>query len=134
MIKICTLALAVLITFSLCSTQANARPGSRFDEGTQTCRLIGTGPAAWDASPYGEGGKIFKDFCKGCHFRGNDKDAPFLWSESKSSKAWNRVFAKRYPQCAKDGTWEVYALEQIMKVNDYLYRFSSSSLELFDNC
>ena len=71
--------------------------------------------------------------CKSCHFRDNKKGAPFLWSESKSSRAWNRVFAKRYPDCAKDGSWSAMNLDQQLKLNDYLYRFARDSQDISDN-
>lgn len=113
---------------------SHARPATRFDETTQTCRLLNSGPLEATSRPYGEGGKIFRQSCKNCHNRNNDKGAPFLWAESKTSKAWNRVFTQRYPQCAKEGQWDHLTQEEVMRVNDYLYRFSYDSLDRFDNC
>jgi len=113
---------------------ALARPAKRIDERTQTCRVLNSGPLEMASRPYGEGGKLFVALCKSCHYRNNDKGASFLWAESKTSKAWNRVFAQRYPQCAKAGEWDTLTEEQLMRVNDYLYRFSYDSRDNFDNC
>lgn len=114
--------------------QANARPEFRFDDNTQTCRDLKDGQLEWDSRGYGEGGQIFKELCKSCHSRGNATGAPFLWSESKTSQAWNRVFTQRYPQCAQNSSWDRVTAEQLRKVNDYLYRFSENSRDMFDNC
>lgn len=122
-----------LITGSI-AIQVNARPTKRYDATTQTCRIFGDGQPEWDAGPYGEGGKLFKQVCKSCHFRGNKAGAPFLWVESKSAKGWNRVFAKKYTQCAKDGSWKDMTLDQQLKLNDYLYRFANNSQDITDNC
>ena len=65
---------------------------------------------------------------------GNEKGIPFLWTESKSSKAWNRVFAERYPKCAKDGSWAGLTQEQIMRINDYLYRWAKDSTDPGNGC
>jgi len=118
----------------LLACQAQARPKTRFDATTQTCRILNRGQLDWDSQPYGEGGKVFREFCKSCHTRDNDKGAPFLHSESKTSEGWNRVFAKRYPKCAKDGTWDALTQEQLLKVNDYLFRFALNSEGLNDSC
>ncbi|OKY74115.1 MAG: hypothetical protein BM485_14980 [Desulfobulbaceae bacterium DB1] len=116
------------------ATQAEARPKSRFDETTQTCRIIDSGPLEWDSRPWGEGGKVFREVCKSCHTRDNDKGAPFLHSESKSSNGWNRVFTKKYPQCAKDGAWNQISGDQLLKLNDYLFRFALNSEDMNDSC
>jgi len=113
---------------------AGARPEYRFDEKTQSCRNLKDGQLEWDSRGYGEGGKIFRDLCKKCHSRDNDQNAPFLWNESKTSEAWNRVFTERYPKCAKNGAWDSATAEELRKVNDYLYRFSENSRDKFDNC
>lgn len=111
---------AVLIGMALlfvCATLVQASPKKRFDEATQTCRIFNK-----DSTWWGEGAKIFQNNCKTCHFTGNDVGAPFLHSESKSPKAWNRVFFKKYPDCAKDGSWEKLTLNDQLLLNDYLYR------------
>ena len=105
--------------------QAEASPRKRFDPTTQTCRVF-TQPALWD------GYKTFQRSCKSCHYKGNDKGAPFLYTESKIMKGWNRVFAKRYPQCAKDGKWDNIDPEQLRRVNDYLYAHAADSYDPYD--
>ncbi|MEN8136309.1 MAG: hypothetical protein ABFS18_12365 [Thermodesulfobacteriota bacterium] len=114
--------------------KSEARPELRLDENTQSCRNLKDGELEWDSRGYGEGGKVFRELCKSCHSNGNDKGAPFLWAESKTSKAWNRVFTQKYPECAKNGSWKSASAEQLLKVNDYLYRFSQDSTSPFDNC
>lgn len=126
--------LAALLLVPAFTSQANAAPQTRFDATTQTCRVLSDGPLEWDSRPWGEGGKLFKDVCKGCHTRDNDKGAPFLWVESKTSAGWNRVFETRSPKCAKTGAWEGINLDQQMKLNDYLYRWAANSRDKNDSC
>lgn len=132
--KVLPVIITSCLVLSLSAVYAWARPATRFDETTQTCRVLDNGPLEMASRPYGEGGTLFTESCKNCHNRNNDQGAPFLWAESKTSKAWNRVFTERYPQCAKDGKWDHLTQEQQMRVNDYLYRFSFDSRDLFDNC
>jgi hypothetical protein len=114
--------------------QASARPAKRFDETTKTCRVLDDGPLEWESNSWGQGGKMFKSLCQSCHRPGNDKGASFLWVESKTSKGWNRVFTKKYPKCAKDGSWQSMTMDQQLMVNDYLYRWAKNSADLNDNC
>jgi len=114
--------LVSLLVVGLMASVLQARPSKRFDEKTQMCRLISEGLLNWESEPWGRGGKKFQEVCKSCHHRGNDKGAIFLHAESKMSNGWNRVFAKRRVQCAKDGSWDGLAEEDIQFVNDYLYR------------
>lgn len=93
-------------------------PGSRFDEGSQMCRQLTFPNSSWAS----EGAALFRKTCKACHYRGNDKGARFLHSESLTPRAWNRVFFEKYPKCAQDGAWAGLDTEQLRKVNDYLYR------------
>lgn len=125
---------ALLLCATATPLPAMARPGSRFDEGTKTCRILNAPPLDWASQEYGEGGKVFKSLCKSCHAKDNQKNAPFLWVESKTSAGWNRVFTQKYPKCAQDGSWASLTPDQLLKLNDYLYRFSSDSLDLSDNC
>jgi cytochrome c5 len=117
-----TVAVATLV-FGLTSAQAS--PGKRFDERTQSCRVLDFYNSGW-VSP---GRKIFKASCQSCHFPGSDKGAPFLYSESKSMKAWNRVFTERYPQCAKTGAWAKLSDDDLEKVNDYLYHNAANTYD-----
>ncbi len=131
--KQAVIALVVLVVVGV-ATQVYARPQTRYDETTKTCRVIGDGPLEWASSVWGQGGQTFKTVCQSCHSRDNEKGAPFLWVESKTSKAWNRVFTKKYPQCAKDGSWDSMTMDEQLVVNDYLYRWAKNSQDINDNC
>mmetsp|Transcript_4530 Transcript_4530/g.2569 ORF Transcript_4530/g.2569 Transcript_4530/m.2569 type:complete len:138 (+) Transcript_4530:201-614(+) len=122
MMKNFVVLLAVFIAAVMLATVIQSRPTKRLDERTQMCRLIAEGRLGWESEPWGRGGQKFQEVCKSCHFRENDKGAPFLHAQSKMSKGWNRVFAKRRVQCAKDGSWDVLTEEDIQFVNDYLFR------------
>lgn len=127
------LCTVVIVTLAV-AIQVNARPQIRHDEGTGTCRIIGEGPLEWESRSWGEGGQLFKKVCQSCHSRNNASGAPFLWVESKTSKGWNRIFAKRYPECARNGAWNGLSREQLLRVNDYLYRWAANSQDRNDNC
>ena len=129
-----TIFLFSLLLLTVLVQPAEARPKTRFDATTNTCRVLDHGPLEWASSAWGEGGREFKKVCQGCHFKGNDKGVPFLWAESKSSAAWNRVFDQKYPKCARDGSWDVLTREQQMEVNDYLYRFAKGSDDPGNGC
>jgi len=103
-------------------TLLHARPSKRFDERTQMCRIIGEGQLGWDSEPWGLGGQKFQEVCKSCHSRDNDQGAPFIHAKSYVSEGWNRVFAKRRVQCARNGSWDGLTEEEIQVVNDFLYR------------
>ena len=107
------------------TASASATPRYRYDEATQSCRVLDFFNSGWVS----EGSRIFEDSCKKCHFKGNDKGAPFLYSESKTMNGWNRVFLKKYPQCFKNGEWASLSDEQLMKLNDFLYRNASNTYD-----
>ena len=115
----------MLVAVVCLSTFAWASATKRLDPGTQTCRIFNQ-KILW------EGYEIFNGSCKSCHFSGNDKNAPFLHTESKSMKAWNRVFLEKYPQCAKDGEWDKLSKSQLLRLNDYLFRFAADSYDPYD--
>ncbi len=115
------------------SFSVSATPQKRYDENTGSCRILDSGPLEWESRAWGQGGKGFKQVCKSCHTRGNDKGARYLYEESKSSKGWNRIFTTRRAECAKDGSWAKLSDEQLLMVNDYLYRWSSTSLDRNDS-
>jgi hypothetical protein len=118
---------ALLVVFCLPVT-GQASPRKRFDEETQTCRILDFYNSGWVS----EGSKIFAESCKNCHYRENDKGAKFLYSESKTMKGWNRVFNKKYPQCAKDGYWSGLTPEDLLKINDYLFRNAANTYDPVD--
>lgn len=86
----------------------------RFDARTQTCRQLSDQNLM-------AGYRNFQAVCKSCHSRANDKGAKFLYTESKTRQGWDRVFTKMYPVCAKDGSWNRLASEDLLRVNDYLF-------------
>jgi hypothetical protein len=86
----------------------------RLDMATKTCRTFSERNVR-------EGYKTFRALCKSCHTRNNDQGASFMYSESKTRRGWDRVFAKMYPGCAKNGSWESLALEDRLNLNDFLY-------------
>lgn len=92
---------AVIVGIMLMLSQGLVFAGEttyRFDPSTQTSRAMEFGNT-W------EGYKLFQSNCKSCHFRGNDKGAQFLDTDSLTMRGWNMVFYKKYPRCAKDGSW-----------------------------
>ena len=100
----------------------SARPAKRLDPATQTCRVF-------TPTTIEEGRQLFQSVCKSCHSRDNTAGAPFVHSESKISRAWNRVFEQRYPACAKTGAWAALSDEQLMRVNDFLFMNSADSYD-----
>jgi len=125
-----TLCIFILV---LTSASLSAVQKTRFDSRTGSCRVLSSGALEWESLPWGQGGKAFKQVCKSCHSRDNTSKGSFLWEESKSSKGWNRVFATRKTQCARDGSWSKLSDEELLMVNDYLYRWSSTSLSRNDS-
>ncbi len=121
-------AIVMFLVILIYSLPAHAKPVTRFDAASNTCRVISEGPLYWESYAWGEGGKTFKAQCQSCH-NGNDKSAPFLWTESKNQDAWNRVFASRYPKCAQNGSWKEISDEQLRMVNDYLWRWADNVVE-----
>lgn len=118
----CVIAIAMIGT-------SLARPGKRYDERTKQCRIIDSGTLDWESDHWGTGAIKFKQVCKSCHARDNEVGAPFLYMESYSSTAWNKVFAKRSKKCAKDGSWDALTQDELLLVNDYLYRNANDTYD-----
>lgn len=116
------LMVAMGVSLLLVATAVLARPAKRYDPGSQSCRMF-------SPTTIEEGRQLFKDTCKTCHSRDNTAGAPFLHSESKISKAWNRVFEQRFPLCAQNGSWAKLSDEQLRRVNDFLYMNSADSYD-----
>lgn len=95
----------------------------RYDASTESCRILG-----FDSLWYGKGRELFDQKCKVCHTRKNNVGASFLYTESLSPTAWNRVFSTRYPKCAKNGEWKISQNEQLL-INDYLYRYGTDTYD-----
>lgn len=113
------LCLLLGCSFSLSSATANEL--KRFDQSSQSCRTLG-----FESYWYGKGRRLFDKKCKVCHTRNSKTNAPFLYSESKPGKGWNRVFFKKYPKCAKAGEWKITKDEALL-INDYLFRYSANT-------
>ena len=129
------LSMGVICFFILAVTALSVygTPAKRFDARTGTCRILNDGPLEWESRPWGEGGRTFKQVCKSCHTRDNNQGASFLWEESKTSRGWNLVFARQRAKCARDGVWAKLSDDQLLMVNDYLYRWSSNSMDRNDS-
>jgi len=119
--------IAVSLAGALClgAAAAQASPTKRFDPATKSCRIF-TQQSLW------KGYKAFTGFCKSCHYRGNDRGAKFLHTESKTMRGWNRVFEKRYPECAKAGVWDKLGEEKLRLVNDYLFKKAADTYDPYD--
>ncbi len=126
---------AVVAVFVFCSLiysvhSADARPGTRYDERSKMCRVLGDGGELdWESDHWGLGAVKFKEVCKSCHTRDNDKGAPFLYMESYGSQGWNNVFSRRQKKCARDGSWDVLSEAELQMVNDYLYRNANDTYD-----
>ncbi len=86
---------------------------TRLDERTGTCRTL-------TPTVVRQGYLLFQENCKSCHSLDNAQGAPQLFAEKKSMRAWNRVFAQRSVDCARDGAWAGLQEEEVQLINDYL--------------
>lgn len=116
--------LMVSVFFAAFSLPAEAKDLKRYDKGTDSCRILG-GDSMW----YGKGRQLFVERCKSCHTRTNDKGAPFLHAESKVPNAWDRVFYQKYPACAKQGAWNGITMQELLVLNDFLWRFGATTYD-----
>ena len=119
------IVLAALFVAVVYVSTASATPKKRYDSNTETCRTLTFYNSGWVSV----GNDLFKKNCKSCHYLGNNEGAPFLHSETKTMKGWNRVFTSKYPQCAKDGKWDNLSAEQLRKINDYLFRNAANTYD-----
>lgn len=113
--------IGVVAPLTLSFSVASASPAKRYDATTKTCRTLNQENDL-------EGYKVFRKACKRCHNL-TGEDGKFLYSESKVGNAWNRVFAEKYPKCAKNGAWANLSLEDQLKLNDYLFRAGADSYD-----
>lgn len=114
--KVIVTVLSLLFCYSFSFTFAVAKDLKRYDPITKSCRILG-----FDSFWGGKGRRLFDQKCRSCHTKNNSQNATFLHAESKSPKAWTRVFFTRYPKCAKTGAWKI-TLDETLLINDYLYR------------
>ncbi len=127
--KVLAVSIAALLTTVWTTQSLFARPRKRYDKRTKMCRILDKGKLDWESDHWGTGARKFKEVCKSCHTRNNTKGATFLYMESFSSKGWNEVFAKRRKKCARDGSWDVLTKEELLLVNDYLYRNANDTYD-----
>lgn len=121
--KISFMTLALVFSAGL----VMASPSKRLDPKTGTWRPLNFETAGWASN----GAKIFQKSCKNCHYRGNDKNAPFLYTESYPPKGWNRIFADRSPKCAKSGAWDKLSQKDLEELNDFLYMNGATTYDAY---
>ena len=114
-----------LLFLALVASPVFAQPEKRFDQGSARVREL-------TFSNLQDGYRLFRVVCKSCHYRGNNQGAEFLYSESKTMRAWNRVFYQRYPKCARSGAWKALSKEDLLKLNDYLFANAVDTIDV--NC
>lgn len=114
--KIIISLLSLLLSSTISLSCAEGKVLKRYDPTTKSCRILG-----FDSFWGGKGRRLFDQKCKVCHTKDNSQNATFLYSESKTPKAWNRVFFTKYPKCAKTGAWKA-SRDELLLINDYLYR------------
>ena len=120
--------IAIPVVLSLCvAVAAYASPNKRLDAATGTWRPLTFYNAGWAS----DGAKIFKETCKSCHYRGNSEGATFLHAESFPSKGWNRVFAEKWPKCARSGAWEKLSQEDLLQLNDFLFMNAANTYDSY---
>ena len=120
--SVSVLVLSLLLLDRWLIAPAWSRPVKRYDQTTKMCRILDRGQLDWDSEPWGLGGQKFRQVCKSCHNRQPGHKARFLWVESFMPKGWNRIFAKKRVKCARDGSWDVLSRQDLLLINDYLYR------------
>lgn len=111
---------ALVLLTMWCVTTTQARPRKRLDKATGMCRFLSQGQLDYDSEPWGRGVQKFREVCKRCHSK--DGGAKFLHAESYMPEAWNSIFYKRRKPCARNGSWDELSQEDLLLVNDYLYR------------
>lgn len=117
-IAVIVVMVAALVSLSsagrVFAADGNGETAYRFDPATQTSRALEF-KNTWD------GYKLYVSNCKSCHFRGNDKGARFLDTDSRTMRGWNNVFYKKNVRCAEDGSWAKLSPEDLLDINDFLY-------------
>ena len=124
--KLLRIAVPVVLSLLVAAT-AWSSPDKRLDAATGTWRPLNFYNAGWAS----EGAKRYDSACKSCHYRGNDQGAPFLHAESYPSKGWNRVFAEKWPKCAKSGAWDKLSQEDLEQLNDFLFMNAANTYDAY---
>ncbi len=125
-------AICCLLSMLLITEVTEARPKERLDQRTKMCRFLDRGTLDWESEPWGIGGKKFKEVCQSCHAKDNAEGIPFLHAESYTAESWNKIFYKRRKQCARNGAWSTLSEEELLMVNDYLYRNGAWTYDPYD--
>jgi len=109
-----TAAFLALLSQGLVFAEDGGEAAYRFDPATQSSRAL-------EFKNIWAGYKLFQGNCKSCHFRGNDKGAQFLDTDSRTMRGWNAVFYKKIVRCAREGSWAKLSPGDLLAINDYLY-------------
>ncbi|MCX5864753.1 MAG: hypothetical protein NTW42_06740 [Deltaproteobacteria bacterium] len=107
-------AFLVLLSQGLVLAEDGGEAAYRFDPFIQSSRAL-------EYKNLWAGYNLFKGNCKSCHFRGNDKGAQFLSTDSRTMRGWNALFYKKNVRCAREGSWAKLSPEDLLVINDYLY-------------
>lgn len=96
-----------------------AAPDQRYDKINDTCRKF-------QFEHMRTGARIFKDVCQSCHNEGYDnglRSMTVFIPRTYSPGQWTRfLIGEKEPQCSKDGSWTTLSGDDLLKLNDYLYR------------
>jgi len=109
--------LGVLLLLLSASVRAEV-PDRRFDPVHQTCRIF-------QFEQMREGARFFKGVCQRCHnaaFDNGIRPMLVLIPRSFSPERWTRIFTEKYSLCAQNGSWKELSADDLLKLNDYLYR------------
>lgn len=118
---------AVMIGTGVLSSLA-ASPDRRFDPLNETCRKF-------QFSNMREGAALFKKVCQSCHnatFDNGLRTMTVFFPRVYSPGQWTRFFTTERPQCSKDGSWDGIPEEDLLKLNDYLYKGAYGTWDTFD--
>lgn len=118
MIRKIVWALPGMVFFLISGAAWAQLPDRRFDPLNQTCRIF-----QFEQMRAGAG--FFKTVCLRCHHQDYDNGLrymPVLIPRSFSPERWTRIFTEKYPLCAQDGSWKELSADDLLKLNDYLYR------------
>lgn len=106
--------LALLLQGLAFANDEGGETAYRFDPTTQSSRAL-------EYKNTWAGYRLYQNNCKSCHFRGNNKGARFLDTDSRTMRGWNAIFSKKNVPCARDGSWAGLSPEDLLFINDYLY-------------
>lgn len=117
MAKMAGLLFGVLFSL-ICVSASAAVLDRRFDPLHKSCRIF-------QFEQMREGARFFKGVCQRCHNPAYDngiRPMLVLVPRSFSPARWTRILTEKYPLCARNGSWEELSADELLKLNDYLYR------------